>query len=270
MRLERNFHLLADFRSQVNFLRKFRILSLDEIYETVASPRKKQGQAVALTFDDGYANNLVATEILTQLRLPWTVFISTGAVGRERAIWTNELSLLLLHGRAPKIEFDDNVWQLQTRAEREVAFQSIRFHLKSLSFEKRVVDMKTIHEQFPEGELQRLLHRFPSMQMLNWREIEELSHTGVVVGSHGITHEIHHEAQSVAVRKKELVESKTELEKRLSYLCQYFAFPNGNFVSTSSHEVHQAGYKLAFSMQSYCNVNNHNTNIIPRVELRKV
>jgi hypothetical protein len=76
-----------------------------------------------ITFDDGYANNLQAAEILDPARLPWAVFVSTGALGRENSIWTVELSLLIFHGQAEKVESLGRVWSLSNRQAREDAFQ---------------------------------------------------------------------------------------------------------------------------------------------------
>src|SRR5258708_23661244 len=126
-RVERNLHLLSDFREHVRFLRRFRVLSLAELVPELSATVNEHKPAAVITFDDGYANNLIAAEILAACRLPWSVFVSTGAVGRENSIWTVELSLLLLHGEAERIEVFDNWWPLTCRYEREEAFQSIRY-----------------------------------------------------------------------------------------------------------------------------------------------
>ena len=84
-----------------------------------------------ITFDDGYANNLLAAEVLATFRLPWSVFIPTGAIGRENFIWTAELSLFLLQGRARQLEILNRVWYLNGRRERESAFQVIRHAVRA-------------------------------------------------------------------------------------------------------------------------------------------
>jgi peptidoglycan/xylan/chitin deacetylase (PgdA/CDA1 family) len=248
-RLERNLQLLSDFQSQVSFLRRFRVLSLDELTDQSPTTPKQTRPTAVITFDDGYANNLLAAEVLDKAHLPWSVFITTGAVGREQTIWTVALSLLLLHGQAERLEVLNRVWPLQTRSERETAFQEIRYPLKSMSSESRQRTMNCIQQQFPSGETQRLLSRFPSLQLLSWEEVSQLASSGVGIGSHGVTHESHHEAQPESVRLFELNESKSELEKQLSHSCDVFAFPNGEFVPSSASEVLDAGYKLALTTQ---------------------
>jgi peptidoglycan/xylan/chitin deacetylase (PgdA/CDA1 family) len=245
--LERNFHLLSDFKSHVRFLSRYRVLSLPELVEEISSSTKSRGPAAVITFDDGYANNLLAGEVLSAAGLPWTVFVATGAVGRENSIWAIELSLLLLYGRAERIEALDRVCSLKSDEERKATFQKLRQPLKLMPSAQRQSVMDCIRQQFPLGETERLLRIFPSMQMLSWEEVEQLANAGVEVGSHGVNHEIHHGAQPASLRCRELVDSKLELERRLKRPCNFFAFPNGIFSPTSADEVCDAGFQLAFT-----------------------
>jgi peptidoglycan/xylan/chitin deacetylase (PgdA/CDA1 family) len=265
-RLERNLQLLSTFQLHVKAFRKFRILSLSELADELSSRSKYQGPMAVITFDDGYANNLLAFEILAAAHMPWSLFIPTGAIGRENSLWTAELSLLLLHGRTKQIEVFDRVYPLNTREECETAYQSIRYPLKSMPATMRRQIIDHIRGQFPPAETQRLLHEFPSLQLLSWNEINHLSNAGVEIGSHGVDHEIHHSAQPATVRRYELTESKAQLEKRLGRPCLFFAFPNGDFTSNSPDEVSMAGYKLAFTTQRGLVKRDVNLALLPRLE----
>ena len=264
-RLERNLQLLSDFRAHVRFLRRFRVLSLTELVAELSATTPESKPAAVITFDDGYANNLLAAEILAAYRFPWSVFISTGAVGRENSIWTVELSLLLLHGEARRIEVFDKWWPLTRRDEREEAFQSIRNPLKAMPADLRRQTMESIRQQFPEGETHRLLKEFPSLQMLSWKDVRQLSGAGVEIGSHGVNHEIHNDAQPEEIRRFELIQSKVELERQLGRACSFLAFPNGNFTLSSADEVRAAGYRLAFTTQAGTILPGANPYALPRL-----
>jgi peptidoglycan/xylan/chitin deacetylase (PgdA/CDA1 family) len=246
-RLERNLHLVKEFRSQVCFLKSLNVLNTDDLVEVQATGRYPRGKVAVLTFDDGYANNLIAAEILDKYRLPWTLFVSTGALGTGGTIWTVELSLLLLHGEANHIDLSGQSWPLRNRDEREQSFQAVRTLLKRQPARERRDLIEAIRSQFPAGETARLLDRFPGLRMLNWEQLSQLARSGVTIGSHGVDHEPHHAGQQESVRLREMTESKAALEERLGKACRSFAFPNGDHDADSVAQVRRAGYDLAFT-----------------------
>jgi len=264
--LERNFVLLQDFHSHIRFLRRYHVLSLAELVNELDVATRKTRPTAVITFDDGYANNLLAAEVLATFRLPWSVFIPTGAIGRENSIWTAELSLFLLQGRARRLEILNKVWCLNGRRERESAFQVIRHVLKAMPSTLRRDAMDSLRQQFPKGETLRLLNEFPSLQMFSWEEVGHLRCSGAEIGSHGVDHEIHHSAQPEPVRRFELTQSKAVLERRLAAPCDFFAFPNGDFIPISADEVRAAGYKLAFTTQPGIVRTEANPHLLPRTE----
>jgi len=264
--LERIFHSVSEFQDHLRFLRSFRILSINELIDDITNQKIYSWKpTVVITFDDGYANTLIAAEILDKYHIPWTLFISTGGIGRDRPLWPEELALLLLHGSAYRVEVLGKIWSLKTREEREIALQEIRRAMKKLPAPQRREVMEEIRQQFPEGETQRLLEQFPSLRMLTWEEVQQLASAGVEIGSHGVEHEIHHSNQPEFIRKDELIRSKEEIEKRLNRPCHYFAYPNGDFVESSPREVQSAGYLMAFTTQQRTISLNENPYLLPRL-----
>lgn len=76
--------------------RAMKAVSLDEMVR-----RMKGGESlrrtVAVTFDDGYADNLRhAKPLLERYGVPATVFVASGTVGRNREFWWDELERILL------------------------------------------------------------------------------------------------------------------------------------------------------------------------------
>ena len=265
-RLERNLTLLAHFRAHLRFLRRLHVLSLAELRDELGKPSERKKTAVALTFDDGFANNLIAAEILHRYRLPWMLSVPTGVIGEGKALWTVELSLLLLQGRARHVEALGSSWPLGDRKLREAAFQAIRCRMKKLPADLRIQTLERLREQFPAGETQRLLDQFPSLRMLNWREVSELAGAGAEIGSHGVNHEIHHHDQPENLRKNELSCSKAEIERRLGRACVFFSFPNGDFLERSPEEVSAAGYDLAFTTQPGSTRSCSSRYLLPRLD----
>ncbi len=259
-RVERNLHMQEEWGKQVEFLaaQKRHTGVGGEVARSISgSPR--------ITFDDGYANNLLAAEELRKRGMTATIFVSTGALGRQGMIWTVELSLLILKGEAPAVEVAGKRWPLGTREEREVAFQAIRFPMKRMRAADQRRTMEEIRAQFPEGESLRILSGFPSLQMLTWDEVRQLSAEGFEIGSHGVDHENHHAAQDPEIRRLELVESKAEIERQIGKPCRFFAYPNGDFSDDSPREVEAAGYEAAFTTQPGFITPACNRFLLPRV-----
>ena len=248
--LDRNQLPLEVFRAQMNFLRRFRVLSVAELVEGLAAGKLPSEPSAMVTFDDGFHNNVLAAEVMAARRIPWSLYVPPGEVGPSRAMWSVEMSLLVLLGRAASIEAFGRTWSLATRAEREKNFRELRARLKAVPAPERIATVESLRQQFPAGESARLLDEHPQLRMLTWEELAELASAGVEIGSHGLHHEIHHAEQTADLRVRELVASRAELERRLGRRCRAFAYPNGNFVKTSPGEVEAAGYDAAFTTVS--------------------
>ena len=80
------------FDQQLAVLKKHaQPLSLLELHQAHKKGKVPEG-AVAITFDDGYANNLLeATPILQSHGIPATIFVATGYIEKQREYWWDEL-----------------------------------------------------------------------------------------------------------------------------------------------------------------------------------
>jgi len=88
-------HLLCvspeNLREQIKFLKEnFRVVPLVQLVQEVRS-KKLKNKTVAITFDDGYADNLHdALPILEEFNVPATVFLTAGYVGQNKPFYWDE------------------------------------------------------------------------------------------------------------------------------------------------------------------------------------
>jgi len=252
--LERNQHTLASFVEQADFLARQRVLGLDELLGELSArggSTRPASPAAAITFDDAFANNLAAAEILSERRLPWMLFAPSGelAADRPRAMWLVTLSLWIMAGSAARVDALGSAWPLGTRDERERAFRRIRAALKACSAAERAREMESMEAQLPSGETERLLAAHPSLRIASAGELRQIASSGAEIGSHGVHHEMHHGGQPAHVRARELAESRAALEALVGRPCRAFAFPNGDILPESPAEAADAGYLAAFTTE---------------------
>jgi peptidoglycan/xylan/chitin deacetylase (PgdA/CDA1 family) len=205
--------------------------------------------------DDGYANALdTAADVLEDLRLPWTLFIST------EHIETGELNPLVLARFfihfAPcgshVIPHLGGPIKLGSTENRMGLVAPVLRALKRLPAPKAREAVATMAAAFPPDRLGQLRARFPSEQYLTWSQVEALHKRGVEIGAHAHWHWPMNEWQSA----DHLFEQATLPRRRIASQigdCRYFAYPFGNAgdVSRAARQaVRDAGYSNAFTTLS--------------------
>lgn len=244
--LERNFTLISHFKEHLKHIAGLRPLPVAALTKE-GHKLKPGGRSVVVTFDDGHRNNLIAAELCAGYKIPWTLFLSTGGIGHDRALWATEVTLLLLYGNANSVEVFETMWSLRSWDDRLQSFRAILRRLKLLDAPLKNLALTSLRTQFPPEETGRLIKSFPSQQMLDWSEVTQLNREGIEIGSHGVDHELHHANQSESVRLRELLDSRKKIEEMLGHPCRSFAFPNGDHLATSPAELRRAGYELGFT-----------------------
>jgi peptidoglycan/xylan/chitin deacetylase (PgdA/CDA1 family) len=91
------------FRALCGLLRRrFRVVPLAKVFDTVRSRREAPPRTVAITFDDCYRDNLFAARVLAEHGLPAAFFVPTGFVGTQRTFpWDRGLPVM------PNLTWDD-------------------------------------------------------------------------------------------------------------------------------------------------------------------
>lgn len=262
--LQRNFLQVQEFRRRVLLLRDYPIIRLDWLPYFLAE-RSSARNAVCITVDDGHESSLTMADVLHDARVPWSLFVSTGTLGSGRTLWPMKLSLLLLHGRSIGVELLGRWWSLINRSDRELAFRLTRTVLKNLPAEQRRRELRNLEVQFPKGEVERLLAEWPCARTLAWPDVIGLHHSGVLIGSHGVHHEVHHARQPSEVRRKELDVSRRAIETRLETACRVFAFPNGDTAPSSERELVETGYTIGLTTVDGCATTRTSVLALPRV-----
>ncbi|OHU86354.1 MULTISPECIES: polysaccharide deacetylase family protein [Pseudoalteromonas] len=76
------------FRAHLNYLKEsqFKVLPLDELLESLRKGDTLPTKAVAITFDDGYDNNIEqAAPILEEFNFPYTIFVNPKLIDEQQS-----------------------------------------------------------------------------------------------------------------------------------------------------------------------------------------
>lgn len=225
---------------------------------------------VAVTFDDGYADNLhAALPELERHDIPATIFVVSHAVGLSRAFWWDELERLLLEpGTLPKalaISIDRQAvkWNLGDAAtysaadarrcgtwrtseepptSRHALYLALWRRLQPLGDreQRATIDaLRTWAAVEPEAS--------PSRRTLTRDELARLArHPLIEAGAHTATHPLL-PAQPVEVQRAEIEESRACVEALAGVRVASFSYPYGAATADTTALVEQAGFARACS-----------------------
>jgi peptidoglycan/xylan/chitin deacetylase (PgdA/CDA1 family) len=229
-------------------------------------------RAVAVTFDDGYADNLYeAKPLLEKYGIPATFFVSTGYLGKNREFWWDELErLLLCPGKLPdRLLLDINGvihdWELgpaadytQAQYQRDCTFKVKAWKAQPASrlafYESVWQVLRPCQEQIRTKLLDELIiwANAQSTARKTHRSLlpEEVYLLGrgelLEIGAHTVTHPFL-SAQSVIAQQHEMQQSKAELEEILQYSVTNFSYPFGDCNAETVKLVQSSGFDSACS-----------------------
>lgn len=248
---------------QLRVLRKFaNVLPLESALADLTAGRPLPPRAVALTFDDGYRDNLtVAGPILRDLELPATCFLVPGLLSRTSRAWWEELAHALAHATAEEITWEQRRYQLRTTAERRAALSPLAQGLKDRDRTSRDAAVDEIVELLAPHRRYRVDEAF-----MDWDEARRL-HDYMTIGSHTLHHAILSQEDDDA-QTADLRSARAQLQERLGVEAPVLAYPNGgasDYGASTQEAARRAGHSHAVTTRP--GVNKATT---PRFEVRRI
>lgn len=198
------------FESHLEYYSKhFRFTTLDTIVDAIIEGdwSKVPDRALAVTIDDGHRGNHALLPILRKYDVRPTIFLCSGIVGTKRRFWFNEEAL------------DTQPLKLCKNSERLAILR------EQTGFE-------------PERE-----YEDEESQALSIEQIIEMSEY-VDFAAHTQFHPILTRCDDEEARR-EIAESRRDLEQVVSQPCRHFAYPNGDHDDRVVDMVRRAGFDSA-------------------------
>lgn len=236
--------------------------------------------AVALTFDDGYVDNLLAgLPRLAAADVPATVFLATGYLDRIEPFWWDELARFILREHAPDrfevvirgqtMAFDladepsanqDDTAPVAPLNARHAVLEAIYQPLRRLDDEERRAVMIELRSILGAPDCGTSLGR-----PMTSGEVRMLASAGPVsIGAHTVTHPILSELETAA-RDREVTASKRACEALIGAPVAAFAYPFGEFDAGTRETVKSAGFAFACSTKRGPVVTTSDVFALPRI-----
>jgi len=204
----------------------FDIVAMDDLPQRLTCPPSQP--FVAITFDDGYRDNLeYALPILRRRRAPFTVYATTGFADGEARLWWRDLA------DAVEREHPGRKASAMRRA-----YAALYADWRARPDLLRRISERAAAAGAAAAARTRAL-------CLDWRELRALAADPLcTIGAHTLTHPIL-AALDPAEARREIVESKALIEERIGAPIRHFAYPVGDSSAAGPREfalAREAGY----------------------------
>jgi peptidoglycan/xylan/chitin deacetylase (PgdA/CDA1 family) len=227
--------------------RAYDVLTVEELVERCRR-RDVPRNAAAITFDDGYRDNLThAAPILARHRLPATIFLATGFIGTGEVPWFEHVALAFKTTRFTSVELPWGGWlALGTEVERLGALDRTMTELKAVPDDDRRRRVEGLLEALGVGDRRGLKDL-----MLGWDDVQALAGLGFSVGAHTVTHPVLSRVTPERARA-EILDSRRAIEAACGTAPGAFAYPNGrpaDYTPAVMRLVEDAGFRCAVTTQ---------------------
>jgi peptidoglycan/xylan/chitin deacetylase (PgdA/CDA1 family) len=251
-----------NFKEHLDILRRNREpMSLTDFVAHLLN-RTLAANAVAITFDDGYVDNLMtAKPLLAAAHVPATVFLAVGFLGQRYDFWWDDLTRFILLG-TPRESFEISVrgetirldlkdtaaetgkgwraWIDPPQTIRQKTYLAVWKALRGLDTLERETILSRIRGGFAECPLSASPRR-----PLTYAEVRALSNDGLIaLGAHSVTHPALTELDAIDQRR-EIAASKETCEVLAGCDVKAFAYPFGDFNADVRAVVRDLGFTCA-------------------------
>lgn len=240
----------ALFERQLELLRRrARVVGMAELAARLAEPGPLVGDWAAVTFDDGYRDNLTAAEpVLARLGVPATVFVTTGFVDRRRVPTWDRLEHALR-----------GLWSegVEPAAWPAVGAEPIdRLVRRALAVPRDRDAPAVLHHALAgagDGLAEEVLGRLElagggqppaESAFLTWDEVRRLAERGIEIGAHGVSHRPMSRMDEDEAAA-EAAASRRRIEEETGRPVAGFAFPFGDHAPATVRAVARSGFAYA-------------------------
>jgi len=258
------------FRQHLQTVRKhFTIVDLHEWIEAARKAETLPQKSIALTFDDGWADNFTyAFPILKDMEVKATIFLVSEYINTNKSFWPNRLQRILHHLGENWTADPDMKW-LKELCREDYTGAPLTQNLTSRIIDHcKQLDDATIQDKLLRIEKDTGIVK-DNNDLLNFAQIEEMRESGLITyGSHGATHRRLTKNTSRSITEYEIKSSKLQLKKLTNLDARLFCYPNGD-INQDSIEFIKTTYEAAVTCEHGCNTRHTELTRLSRIGIHE-
>lgn len=219
---------VEDFTSTIAELcRVGRAVSMDDIVAAAEGRADLPSHAFAVTFDDGFENNLtVAAPVLESFMVPATFYITTGFIERNGASWIDMVEYAVEETAVVRLSLQalslSGSWSSAT--EKQQLLEDVRTIVKQ---DRRIDPYDVAAEIWRQLGVEGMVSDRGLDQKLSWSQICQLDrHPLFMVGGHSHTHRVLEFLEDAAL-DSEIATSLDLLRRQLGRPVTHYSYPEG-------------------------------------------
>ncbi len=243
------------FRDQMQLLRQsYSPVTLDDVALWLQGNAELPPNAVAVTFDDGFADNYhIAAPIMEEFGIRGAIYLTVDSVLRQRLPWFCQVRRFFYSTPVIQQEIKDpesgKVWNLAEPDQHRRAFSECNRFCAVMSFEKREQYLQALEINFGRS-LATNENNGPCM--MTFEQARELRQRGHLIGNHTFSHGNLAYVPEQAL-SQELVQSHEILTQKLGAAPTHFSYPHPALSPQWNDRTvaltRQLGYKTAVLTQ---------------------
>jgi peptidoglycan/xylan/chitin deacetylase (PgdA/CDA1 family) len=208
------------------FRKYYQVIPLRNLVAGLQDDEKLPPRALAITFDDGYRNNLqYAVPALKEYGLAATFFLTTDFLdGTDELWWLPVKRYVMMCQRQGNTCDVSNLgkFSVVSKAESGRSYQKILAKLKELPEQQRKKIVETMRNELSETSY--LLNDV--YKAMTWSDAKNIINAGMEVGAHSVSHTILAQESEEKI-KQEVLDSVGRIKEELNMETIPFSYPDG-------------------------------------------
>jgi peptidoglycan/xylan/chitin deacetylase (PgdA/CDA1 family) len=249
--------------------KKYTFISLTTAVEILKKQRLPVNNALVITLDDGYLNNLtLGAPLFALFNISPTIFVSTEHSEYNQPFWFDRLDYALQQITEENFQtsIGNEIFIFNCQARKKLQQSYAIFRRKIKAYFKSDIAMRDFLcslcqeiEQQTGKALSFIINDDPCAALADWRQLHHAKNSlNFEIGSHTLNH-----ARLGLVDKhtasRELAESKTKLESKLDTHCASFCYPDNSY---NAYAVQTAAQYYDCALTTDTGLNKPNCNLM--------